>query len=85
MRSILRSNEENLQVILNAANELAVRAFLDKRINFLDILVVVEDAIEYVSSSLGSGNLDKNRDLEYILDLDNLSRVKTEELISQRL
>jgi len=57
---------------------------LDKRINFLDILVVVEDAIEYVSSSLGNGNFDKTRDLEYILDLDNLSRVKTEELISQR-
>lgn len=84
VRSILRGNEENLQIILNAANELAVRAFLDRRINFLDILVVVEDAIEYVSSSLGSGNFDKNKDLEYILDLDNLSRVKTEELISQR-
>ena len=64
---------------------MAVRAFLDRRINFLDILVVVEEAIEYVSSSLNIRNFDKTIDLGYILDLDNLSRIKTEELINQRL
>ncbi len=85
VRSILKSKEQNLQVILNAANEVAVRAFLDRRINFLDILVVVEEAIEYVSSSLNIRNFDKTIDLGYILDLDNLSRIKTEELINQRL
>jgi len=31
--------------VLNAANEVAVQAFLDKRIGFLDIAAIVEDAL----------------------------------------
>ncbi len=35
--------------ILNAANEVAVQAFLDRRIRFTDIAVVVERTLEQVT------------------------------------
>ncbi len=39
----------NLPCILNAANEIAVWAFLNNRISFLDITAVVEKAMEQIS------------------------------------
>jgi 1-deoxy-D-xylulose-5-phosphate reductoisomerase len=39
----------NLPCILNAANEIAVWAFLNNRISFLDITAVVEKAMEHIT------------------------------------
>jgi 1-deoxy-D-xylulose-5-phosphate reductoisomerase len=39
----------NLPCILNAANEIAVWAFLNNRIGFLDITAVVEKAMEKIT------------------------------------
>ena len=69
---------------MNSSNEVAVKAFLDKKIDFLDILVLVEEALEYVSKSLGNMDLNNNDNLDNILYLDNVARIKTEEIIKQR-
>ena len=84
VRSVLKQNSEDAKIILNSSNEVAVKAFLDKKIDFLDILVLVEEALEYVSKSLGNMNLNNNDNLDNILYLDNVARIKTEELIKQR-
>jgi 1-deoxy-D-xylulose-5-phosphate reductoisomerase len=53
--------------VLNAANEVAVRGFLDGRIGFLDIAGVVEDALAQVPPEpVGS--------LEQVLDADRRAR-----------
>jgi 1-deoxy-D-xylulose-5-phosphate reductoisomerase len=39
----------NLPCVLNAANELAVWAFLNNRIGFLDMTAVVEQTMQYVN------------------------------------
>ena len=84
VRSVLKQNSEDAKIILNSSNEVAVKAFLDKKIDFLDILVLVEEALEYVSKSLGNMDLNNNDNLDNILYLDNVARIKTEELIKQR-
>jgi len=84
VRLVLRQKSEEANIILNSSNEVAVKAFLDKKIDFLDILVLVEEALEYVSKSLGNKKLNNNDNLDNILYLDNLARIKTEELIKQR-
>lgn len=43
---------KNMPNILNAANEVAVEAFLDGRINFTDIAHLVESALDYGSRTL---------------------------------
>ena len=61
-------------VVYNAANEVAVEAFLKERISFLEIAVVVEDAL----------NLDwygSTATLEDILYIDQRARVETERFI----
>ncbi len=70
-------------IILNASNEVAVRSFLEERISFLDILVVVQESIEYVSKSIQirSNHKMKVRD---IFEVDNEARIKTEEIIEMR-
>lgn len=53
--------------ILNAANEVAVEAFLQKRIRFTDIPVIIEstlETVEYVAFS----------DIESVLNIDNEAR-----------
>ena len=84
VREILKSESKEKCIILNSSNEVAVKAFLDKKIRFLDILVVVEESIEYVSSLIGNNSLDYIDNLDNILYLDNLSRQKTGELINLR-
>ena len=78
----------SIQVIksfLNSSNEIAVKAFLDKKIRFIDILVVVEESIEYVSKLLGNETINYSDNLDNILYLDSLTRQKTEELIKLRI
>ena len=56
--------------ILNAANEVAVQAFLGRRIGFLDIARVVEDTLSARAPN-GSG---VPRDVEGVLDADRQAR-----------
>jgi 1-deoxy-D-xylulose-5-phosphate reductoisomerase len=56
--------------ILNAANEIAVQAFLGRRIGFLDIARVVEETLSARAPN-GSGAID---DVEGILDVDRQAR-----------
>jgi 1-deoxy-D-xylulose-5-phosphate reductoisomerase len=53
--------------ILNAANEVAVHAFLDGRIGFLDIAAVVEEALERVPA-------EPLESLEQVLEADRRAR-----------
>ncbi len=60
--------------VMNAANEIAVSAFLEKKISFLQIP-------EIVSSILGNANYKQNPDLEDIFAADREARRKTQEYI----
>jgi 1-deoxy-D-xylulose-5-phosphate reductoisomerase len=61
--------------VLNAANEVAVGAFLAGRIGFLDIVAMVETVLE-ACAGLRADCLDD------ILDVDALARRRTETLIA---
>jgi 1-deoxy-D-xylulose-5-phosphate reductoisomerase len=64
--------------ILNAANEVAVAAFLDGRIGFLQITALVEDVLEAFSApSPGS--------LEEVLAVDAEARARAQDLLGQRI
>jgi 1-deoxy-D-xylulose-5-phosphate reductoisomerase len=56
--------------VLNAANEIAVAAFLAKKIGFLDIASVIEDTL----AGLGGGGLARSHSLEAILAADAEAR-----------
>lgn len=58
--------------ILNAANEVAVRAFLDRRIGFLDVVAVVEGA-------LGRYDPPDPATLEDVFEIDREARILAEE------
>jgi 1-deoxy-D-xylulose-5-phosphate reductoisomerase len=60
--------------ILNAANEVAVAAFLDGRIGFLDIARIVEETMQAV-------NVAPLTDLDALMDADTAARAKAGELI----
>jgi len=61
--------------VLNAANEIAVQAFLDRRIGFLDIPRVVAQALDRDVGSNGMAG-----DLESVLGTDARARVVAEEI-----
>jgi len=61
--------------VLNAANEIAVQAFLDRRIGFLDIPSVVAQALDRDVGSNGIAG-----DLESVLGTDARARVVAEEI-----
>jgi 1-deoxy-D-xylulose-5-phosphate reductoisomerase len=63
--------------VLNAANEVAVQAFLDRRIRFTDIAAVVEHALERVPTSAAE-------ELAAILDGDSQARTVTARWIAAR-
>ncbi len=63
--------------ILNAANETAVGMFLDRRLGFLDIAAVVEEAL----SRLGAPEA---ADLEAILSLDGAARMEAARIAAER-
>lgn len=62
-------------IILNAANEICVQAFLDKRIRFLDIARTVEKALDSIMATPVTS-------LEEVYAADTLARRKTLELIA---
>jgi 1-deoxy-D-xylulose-5-phosphate reductoisomerase len=61
--------------ILNAANEVAVHAFLNRKIGFLDIARVVEDTLS--SDNSGGQTAD---DLEGVMAADRHARVLANEI-----
>ena len=66
-------------IVLNAANEIAVEAFLDERIKFNDIALLVEQALDkaIITEDVGT--------LAAILDADAKARVIANECISAML
>jgi 1-deoxy-D-xylulose-5-phosphate reductoisomerase len=70
--------EKSLPVALNAANEMAVEAFLGGRINFSSIADVVRESLDrHTTREIES--------LEAVFDVDRETRAQTENLIKKRL
>ena len=63
-------------LVINAANELAVNAFLNRQINFLSIFSIIEDSF---SINLNS----KSSNIEEILDTDKFCRQKIKQIIKK--
>ena len=63
--------------VLNAANEVAVAAFLDEGLPYLQIPVVVEKTLSAIPVS-------DAQSLEFILDVDARARLLTREFICKR-
>lgn len=73
---VLRSGD-SAAIVLNAANEIAVEAFLGKRIGFLDIPGIIEDTLAVIPvHSIGS--------LEDIDQVDGAARTQASHLCSVR-
>ncbi len=66
----------NAAVIFNAANEIAVEAFLQERIGFLQIPSVVSDVLEVCET----GNIDG---LDEVLEFDRIARETTSKIIHE--
>ena len=62
--------------VLNAANEVAVDAFLSEKIGFLQIPRIIESTLNHVS-------IEEAVDLDRVLSADNISRQYAEELIKK--
>jgi len=81
----LKMARESLQIgaaaptILNGANEVAVAAFLDRRIGFMDIAATVEEAL----SAMGDLATEQPSQLEDIFDIDRRARNCAEELVQK--
>jgi 1-deoxy-D-xylulose-5-phosphate reductoisomerase len=65
----------SLPTLLNAANEVAVRCFLEERIGFLDITRVTEDVLEKAPNQ-------DPKSLEDISQCDLLARALAEEAVT---
>jgi len=65
-------------LIINAANELAVNAFLDREISFLSIFSVIEDSFSISLKGTSSS-------IEEILDADFICRQKIKQIIKKYL
>lgn len=61
------ANDQTLTTVLNAANEVAVAAFLDQRIGFTDIAKVVETSLDQTTS-------EHPTDIDSVLALDKQTR-----------
>ena len=64
----------NLGVIFNASNEIAVDAFINKKIDFVDIYHVIQRTFDHFSCS-------KVSTLEDIFEYDNQARIQAEKVI----
>jgi 1-deoxy-D-xylulose-5-phosphate reductoisomerase len=68
--------------VLNAANEIAVEAFLNERIGFLEIAEVVANALDV---SAGRGLLAEARDVATVVATDTATRELTRSLLEKRV
>jgi len=66
-------------IILNAANEIAVSAFLNNQIRLTDIADINEQALNEIQVSA----LTETADIDEILAIDNLARQHTEKLVAR--
>ena len=64
-------------VVLNAANEEAVAAFLGGRIGFLDIVRIVEEAVAQTSAAAP-------RSIAEVIDIDQAARALAKDLMSEK-
>ncbi len=64
--------------ILNAANEIAVAAFLDEKIGFLDIPTLIEDALDHLPTLAAN-------DLSIVLQADAETREHAQAWVTQRI
>jgi 1-deoxy-D-xylulose-5-phosphate reductoisomerase len=64
----------NLGVIFNASNEIAVDAFINKSIDFVDIYKVIQRTFDHFSCS-------KVSTLDDIFEYDKQARIQTEKVI----
>jgi len=62
--------------ILNAANEIAVEAFLNEKLRFLDIANVIESTLSAISA-------EPVRDLDVLLAVDSQARAKAQEFVNK--
>ena len=67
-----------LPAVMNAANEIAVYAFLENKIRFLDIQKIIKNM-------MNSHNIIKNPTLSDILDVDKQIKEKTKRIIEQEI
>ena len=65
-----------MPTVLNAANEIAVAAFLQERIRFTDIAKVIERCMSLISEG-------RAENLDVVMDADRLAREHSEEIISE--
>ncbi len=65
--------------VLNAANEVAVAAFLNRRMGFYDIFETVGEAVESLSSRAA-----KAKTVEDIFEFDRLARLSAEKLVAEK-
>jgi 1-deoxy-D-xylulose-5-phosphate reductoisomerase len=65
-----------LPAVMNAANEIAVKYFLQDKIKFMDIPRIIMEAME-------SHQMIKNPDLDQILDIDKRVKEDTEKVIKE--
>jgi 1-deoxy-D-xylulose-5-phosphate reductoisomerase len=63
--------------ILNAANEMAVALFLDRRLGFLDIAAVVEETLSLLGAPAATG-------LDAVLALDDVARSEAGRIAARR-
>ena len=70
------SADNGATIVLNAANEIAVEAFLEGRIGFTDIFSTVRGMLESISAPL-PGSVDE------IVELDRAVRIKTRECLAR--
>ena len=68
-------------IVLNAANELAVEAFLNNQIRLTDIAIINERAL----TQLSTDTLTADANIDDILAIDSLARHYTKRLIAQSL
>lgn len=78
-RGVLNGSD-GLGTVLNAANEVAVHAFLDRKIGFLSIAKIVESTLEQVQSNT---NVISAATLDEILDLDAIARRSAQLFLSK--
>ena len=64
----------SITTVMNAANEVTVRAFLNDDIDFLDIPGIIERIMDEHSNTF-------NADIEEIIDIDKKARIRTTEFI----
>lgn len=62
--------------VLNAANEIAVEAFLNEKLSFLDIANVIE-------ATLSAFSAEPVRNLDVLMAVDNQARIKAQEFVNK--